>query len=201
MPVYLLRHTESEFNVDPTSSVRDCGLTMTGRIAAGTLIQWPASVDVIVCSPLRRCRETLAEAPIPVLSGSSWLWFWEELREVRRDPCDYLEGEEMVPESEEAVLERVRVVREWLALQPKQTSVLLVGHADFFWYLTSWIAAEGERFGVWLENGQLVQMDGGEDADVATSVQAVGVRQTGHLSSDAASGPQTCPQSGTKTIG
>ena len=195
--MYLLRHTESEFNADPTSTTRDCGLTKEGKRQAAALSF--LFVGKILCSPLRRVRETVELAR--TLYSTHGIGYWDALREVRKDACDFLEDEEMKEESESEILARVKTVLDFLhnyssvnmiSLKKKQPDLLLVGHADFFWYLTSRIGPDGERYGHWMANGEIFVFDV-EDYVVATGTEAhpVDVRQTGHLSSPAASGPHT----------
>ena len=157
MVVYLLRHTESEFNADPSSTMYDCGLTPTGRAQAAAIPYFTA--DLILCSPLRRARETLSLLP----HYTKRVWYWDMLREVRTDPCDFLEGEPLLMETETEVLARVEAVRDFLRdnqwskdnCKKKPPTIYVVGHADFFWYLTSRVGDDGVRYGHWMKNGEV----------------------------------------------
>lgn len=162
MKVTLLRHAESVFNADPENRERDCGLSGRGRaqaagLRAGGTDGAPNGTNVdlfdwIICSPLRRARDTYA------LSGLSarpkrHVLIWDCLREWRQDPCDFMEGEDVqCIETEHQALQRVDTLRGALrSLAEPRDRVLLVGHGDFFWLCTS-VVKDGERFGTWLPN-------------------------------------------------
>lgn len=169
MVVYLLRHCESIFNIDQTSDIKDCGLTEKGIQQAKLLKGY---YDEIICSPMLRAKQTLEYSNIKSVKRT---WYWDEIREVKKDMCDFKEGEEFVIENEDSILERVKTVKEHIKyyLIPKNElkkpigSLLIIGHADFFWYLTSKIKTEineegfemDERFGIWLDNGELYEME------------------------------------------
>jgi len=114
--------------------------------------------DLVVTSPLLRSMLTLSWSEIRYEKHI----VCPLIREHRTDPCDFLKGERFEKESEAAVLERVAKFKLWLAAQRKSQTILLVGHADFFLYLTSKVV-DNERFGVWLENGEIHAYD--EDLD------------------------------------
>ena len=60
-------------------------------------------------------------------------------------------------ETEASLLVRVKNIHNLLKLYSDK-KILLVGHANFFWYLTGEIV-EGERFGTWLNNCELFEYD------------------------------------------
>lgn len=66
MKIYFTRHGETTMNVDDhISGITDCELTEKGREQAAELAKRCAEVgdiDLIICSPLKRARETAAAA-------------------------------------------------------------------------------------------------------------------------------------------
>ncbi len=58
--VTVLRHGESEYNVG-NRDLKDCGITDKGRQQAAGLT---GHYDLVVCSPLRRARETLEHSQV-----------------------------------------------------------------------------------------------------------------------------------------
>lgn len=140
--IYLLRHAESFYNAtkidEINTSLSDKGIKQARELEG--------EYDLIYCSPLLRCRQTLQHSKIT----ANDIQILELIREHKTNKCDFMEGEEYKIESELELLQRVCKVKKILE-GVKDKKVLLVGHADFFWYLTSKII-DGERFGTWLDN-------------------------------------------------
>jgi len=164
MEVYLLRHAESEYNIDSVNNdFIDCSLTMNGQQQAKALDLSQHSFDLILCSPLRRCRQTVDHSLLLQSSSHTKLEICFLLREQVKAKCDFLEGEEtevLQEETEESVEKRVHELNEYLKTLkstniPNYKKVLLVSHADFLWNLTSY-TVENEKFGTWLNNCELV---------------------------------------------
>ncbi len=83
--------------------------------------------------------------------------YHEEAREHRIDKCDFFPNEEMIFESEPEILARVEKLREIIENKRKLVDKLLVvGHHDLFWYLTSSFK-DGERFGTNLDNAEVME--------------------------------------------
>lgn len=125
MDIWFLRHAESVFNRDLTSD-KNCELSQTGIEQAK---QVKGDYDVIICSMLRRTKETLANSQLTCKK----LYFTELCREVRVDICDYFEYEdETVKETEEEVEARITAFKEflWERVTPDM-KVLVICHRDF----------------------------------------------------------------------
>ena len=85
--------------------------------------------------------------------------YHEEIREHRTDKCDFFPDEEMKFESESEILTRVEKLRDLIETEKKSVDKLLVvGHHDLFWYLTSHVK-DGERFGTNLDNAELIEYE------------------------------------------
>ena len=157
--------------------LRDCGLSARG-ICQAQRIRLDVQPDLVVCSPLRRCRETLRHAGIdaPVV-------FTDLCREHMTDVCDFFEHEDPEADAEDtaALLDRVTRFKAFLRhLGQWYPRILVVSHADFIWHMTSRVVmesgpegsrgeaesgasdggAEGsrgeaaEKYGQWLGNGE-----------------------------------------------
>jgi broad specificity phosphatase PhoE len=152
MSVHLLRHCESIFNRYNIDDI-DCGLTEFGKEQAAKIC---GEYDIVVCSPLKRCLETLQYSSIktkkPIISA--------QVREYKKDKCDFLDGEEIVFETDADVKKRVEKVRKMIMDLKKQFKrILIVTHADFIWHLTARKDKEtGEMFGQRADNGDIIEM-------------------------------------------
>ena len=125
MEVTFLRHAQSVFNRDLTSE-KDCNLTDLGKEQASKL---HGDYDVILCSVLRRARQTLQYSNI---SGKE-LHFTDLCREVRRDICDFLEFEDETKlETVEEVQKRLEDFKLFLKSKAKKGQrILVISHRDF----------------------------------------------------------------------
>lgn len=125
MEVSFLRHAQSVFNRDQTSE-KDCPLTDHGQNQAE---QVTGHYDIIICSILKRARETLQYSQL----SAKKLYFTDLCREVRVDICDFLEGEDETNlESEEELRKRIKEFQQYLKekVEPGQ-KVLVICHRDF----------------------------------------------------------------------
>jgi broad specificity phosphatase PhoE len=125
MEVSFLRHAQSIFNRDLTSE-KDCSLTETGQKEAE---QITGHYDIIICSILKRARETLQYSQL----SAKKLYFTDLCREVRVDICDFLETEnETNLESKEELEKRIKEFKQYLKekVEPEQ-KVLVICHRDF----------------------------------------------------------------------
>lgn len=158
MKVYLLRHCESEFNANPSDDRIDCSLTERGIEQCQHLFdhfEEEPSFDLIVSSPLRRCLDTIRYSSmkdVPVAINHLF-------REIRQGSlCDLLnEQEEIRHETDADIQRRVEQIDEFLLKSKSENirSILIVGHADLFFQLTSY-EYQGETFGKWLRNGEML---------------------------------------------
>lgn len=138
--VYVLRHAESEFNVFEQLSCErssgtdtempepgpNCSITEHGESQASKLT---GSFDLIVCSPLKRCLETLGKSTIK----SDHLVISYLLREQIQVESDLLEGEVLVDsfESREQCDERALWAYKLMhRLSRTGLKVLFVSHSD-----------------------------------------------------------------------
>jgi broad specificity phosphatase PhoE len=125
MEVTFLRHAQSVFNRDLTSE-KDCDLSDLGIQQAEEVSGY---YDVIICSILKRAKQTLLHSNLT----SKQLHFTELCREVRRDICDFLEGEDETKlETESELQKRMNEFKQFLRskVSPGQ-SVLVICHRDF----------------------------------------------------------------------
>ena len=152
MVIFLLRHVESKFNRYPLLKEYDCGVTEFGKEQASNISLPNIKFDEILISPLKRVQETLLYLQIDKTINVKIL---NELREVKKDICDFYNNEEIIYESEKEILLRIMYIKTYLN-ENINKNILIIGHADLFWYLTSYVKDE-ERFGKWLENGEIFQ--------------------------------------------
>jgi len=149
--VTIVRHVESLYNRTLIDS-RDCGITDAGKKNAKFIKGY---YDIVLLSPLRRCRETLEYSGVRYGEKMTV----DSIREHRVQECDFLENEDKVTESEGDILSRVGefkgFIKDFIARNPNK-KILVITHADFVWYLTSHIV-KGERFGTWLGNGEMLE--------------------------------------------
>ena len=80
-------------------------------------------------------------------------------REHKTDICDFFDHEDPTDlESIAELMKRVDIFKTYLKRLSKSfKTILVISHADFIWYLTSYEKC-GERFGQWLENGDSVTL-------------------------------------------
>jgi broad specificity phosphatase PhoE len=125
MEVTFLRHAQSIFNRDLTSK-KDCELTDYGIEQAK---QIKGTYDIIICSILKRAKQTLQYSEL----NSKKLYFTDLCREVRRDICDFFEGEdESNLESDEELQKRMKLFKEFLRYKTNPGErVLVICHRDF----------------------------------------------------------------------
>lgn len=149
--VDFLRHAESEENVGRESV--DSPLTANGREQAAKLV---GEYDHVLCSPLRRCQETLHYSSIKY----EHLTISHNLRERKWSEGCYLMFEKRVPETmtdlyhrvDEFELELAALVKQ-LQQDGKPHKILLVGHGLFFY---AWHQTDLEGRG--LQNAELIHL-------------------------------------------
>lgn len=161
MKFTVLRHAISVFNETGVSD-KDCGLSAAGKEQAKLLT---GKYDVVVCSIMKRCRETFAESNIV---GDN-IFYTEICRELKKDICDYLEGEdESVPETEEQLMRRVANFKDYLCAIYANRKILVISHGDFLNRLTG-------KAEVAFANAQMVEIEiPQENPDAEIVVLSVG---------------------------
>lgn len=146
MRIHVLRHAESVFN-KYLRSEKNCDLTEEGRLQAKALEgYW----DIVICSPLKRTRQTL---------GLSQIKYGELIetylcREKRADICDFLEDEDETKKESDGELEE-RIQRFITFVKSKvsiHNSILIVAHGDF-------IHALGKRQQSYPRNAEIQTME------------------------------------------
>lgn len=125
MELTCLRHAESVFNRDLTSD-KDCELSEVGIQQAE---QIKGTFDVIICSIMKRARQTLQYSQL----SCKYLHFTDLCREVRRDICDFLEGEDETKlETEAEIQKRLKQFKQYLKEKTDiGQKVLIICHRDF----------------------------------------------------------------------
>ena len=152
--IRFLRHCESTHNAGDSRD-KDCELSERGKSQAAKLV---GHFDIVICSPMRRCLDTLKLSSITY----SKLIVSQLCREHRTDKCDFLANEDETQiESETCILERVAEFKRFLKGMVDENcdaSICVVTHADFIFFLSS-EQRGGELFGKWVENGEFIELD------------------------------------------
>lgn len=148
--ITILRHCESIYNIDPESKEIDCGLTEVGIRKAFDIV---GSYDLVICSPMLRCLQTLAYSQIEYKK----IIMSDACREYKQKYCDFLEDESIIVETEEELLLRVAEFKKYIK-SLKNLKILVISHADFLFWLTSY-KVNGEVFGKWLDNGEKIEVN------------------------------------------
>jgi broad specificity phosphatase PhoE len=178
----LLRHCESAFNADQTNRAPDVPLTLKGCREAQELTV-PFNVSRVVCSPLRRCKDTLLLSELALI-GKERVHVEPLCREHRTDACDFFIDEPVVFESVAEVVRRVDAFKELLRTRhraaPQEDGFVwaVVSHADFLFYFTAVIGEDGDYYGQWLRNGESVVWTLAVPPSVKTTTQVAVVDET-----------------------
>ena len=148
MKLILVRHGETEENVNNILAGLDCGKLTTKGIEQskklGKELKEKYKIDMIFCSPLDRCRETLEyileENPINVPIFMSKLieerdyGEYEGMEAVLVDPEELNEdnklNKEMGVESLIHLVKRVNLFLEDLKLEDENSTVLVISHQE-----------------------------------------------------------------------
>jgi len=146
--IHYIRHCESVYNVDQHSQQLDCDLSSKGLEHAKTICN-EFHYDLVLCSPMKRTLDTILNSQLKY----NKLIQVENLRERKGAICDFKIGEEIVEESVSELLLRTESIKEMLR-NINNKKILIVGHADFFFYFTSKVIKD-EYFGTWLKNGEI----------------------------------------------
>lgn len=132
--IRLIRHAESTWNSSGDRS-RNVPITEKGKEQAAAL---KGEYDLVVCSTLRRARQTLDHSNIKY----SKVIFTELCREIRDDnEGNCYNGETQLRETEEEVTERIAEFNQYLKeLQKEYKNIAVICHSVFlhkysgFWY-------------------------------------------------------------------
>lgn len=131
--VYLIRHAESAANVDEDNTEPDVGLTPFGWLQASRIA---IDVNIVMVSPLKRTLDTLRASKITGPCAVD-----ARLREWKQDPCDFLLGEELLCETEDILVDRVRSVIATCNSLAANSNVALVTHGDWITYFILLVGA------------------------------------------------------------
>lgn len=143
MPIYLLRHGESEHNAKGYSG-KDCSITEKGKIQASKI---EGTFDIVICSTLKRAKQTLDHTKIKYKE----LYFSELCREIRKDVSDIKENEssKILGETYKELNQRAGEFKKLLKTYPKDKKILVVSHGIFL----------SELIGVVLKNCEMATYD------------------------------------------
>ena len=130
MPITLIRHAESTFNRfnDPT---RNCPITDDGKIQASKLT---GTYDLVICSPLKRARQTLDASKIRY----GEVIFTDLCREfLDSTPCNLLENEVDTAETAEQFKARIDKFRLFLKeMSTRYSRIAVISHGLFLYHLS-----------------------------------------------------------------
>ena len=149
MPITFIRHCEAYHNVSRRhENFYDTSLTKRGISQAKRIT---GSYDIVICSPLARCIQTLKKSKIHYRDK-----IVEELfREKRNCKCDLLKNEKIEREDDDAIMIRVELIKDYIKQLPDDKDILVITHGDLIWFLGSY-TNEGIRFGNWIGNGEMI---------------------------------------------
>ena len=126
--IYICRHGESLFNRYGLPE-KDCGLTNVGINQASKLTGY---VDYVICSPMKRAKETLKYSKIKY----GHMEINSLCREKKESICDFLINEDVNKESHEDI--KNKAIKFWIYLneiRKKYKKILVVSHNTFLTYL------------------------------------------------------------------
>ena len=130
--ITLIRHSTSTFN-ENGDLTKDCPLTQSGKNLAKNL---KGEYDLVVCSSLKRARQTLDESNLIYKN----VIFTDLCRELRDGtPINLFKGEsdDMLEESEESINKRLTEFKNLLKdYAKKYSSIAVISHFGFLYGLT-----------------------------------------------------------------
>lgn len=133
MPITLIRHAQSKFNAHGDVSP-NVGLTEDGKLASFQNLK--GEYDLVVCSTLRRARETLDHSDIKYKKVK----FTGLCRELfdKNNPVNFYDGEDMTNETQEQLDIRVALFKEMLRNKAsKYNNIAVISHHGFLHALTN----------------------------------------------------------------
>ena len=128
--ITIIRHAQSIFNAGEfktDAELLNCPLSEFGKMQAKSLNQ---QFDIIVLSPLKRAIDTYMNSNIKA-NETTFSHLFREQRE--NSLLNFLEGEEIVPESPDDVRKRAREAIEYLKTLDYQ-NIGIISHGYFIWY-------------------------------------------------------------------
>lgn len=136
----LIRHSQSTFNAWG-SQERNCPLTPEGIKICKNL---QGTYDLVICSTLRRARQTLEESNLVYPE----VLFSELCREIRGgNPVDYYDNEPLVSETPEQIVSRINEFKQLVQeLQKKYAKIAVISHSTFLWRLSGRSFHNAEMF-------------------------------------------------------
>lgn len=147
MKVHLIRHAESVFNKYGRDEI-DCDLSETGIEQAKNI---NLEVKYVICSPLKRTRDTLKYSNIKY----EMLEINNLCREMLVDKCDFMEDEKLKLETVEEITNRVIKFRDYLlSLQEEIKEVLVITHRDFIYHFGN-LFGQGKK----VDNTEILTID------------------------------------------
>lgn len=136
MIIHVLRHCEAEHNVTKHYGL-NTQLTDQGITQAKTIV---GDYDYVICSPLRRCKDTLLHSQL-IYSN------YEEcdlIREYIKNTCDMIYLDEQVEEDIQ-VLERIEKFKEYIKHERfHNKKILIITHLYIILYMTGRHVLNGE---------------------------------------------------------
>lgn len=131
--ITLIRHAQSTYNAHGDNS-RDCPITEVGKKQASTLT---GSYDLIICSTLKRARQTLETSNL----SCDNVIFSDLCREIRDgNPINLLQDEDASKvdnETQAQINERVNEFRKYLKnMTSKYAKIGVISHGVFLGYLS-----------------------------------------------------------------
>ena len=146
--VTLIRHAQSIFNSGEyykDSDLLDCPLSNKGIEQAKEIT---GQFDLIICSTLKRAKQTLDNSSIT----ANVTMYSDLFREQRQTSVlNFLEGEQIVDETPDDVRKRAREACNYIKTIP-YTDIGIISHAHFIWYFLEQCAIQPFI----LQNGQNV---------------------------------------------
>lgn len=132
MPITLIRHAQSKFNAhgDTTPNV---GLTDEGKLASSQNLK--GEYDLVICSTLRRARETLDHSNIKYKKVK----FTELCRECfdENNPINFYDGEDVYAETPLQLAIRVGLFKDMLRKKlVDHNNIAVISHHGFLHHLT-----------------------------------------------------------------
>lgn len=149
--ITIIRHAQSKFNAGQFKSdaeLLNCPLSDFGKMQAKNLNQ---TFDVIVISTLKRAMETYLNSNIKTDNVIESHLFREQ-RET--SILNFLEGEEIIPESPDDVRKRAREAIAYIKTLNYE-NIGIISHAYFIWYF---LEQSGQRPGV-IQNTQSITFE------------------------------------------
>lgn len=147
-----VRHAQSEANVLRNLDERDSRLT---KLGISQCKEVKGHFDIVLCSPLRRTRDTLGFSQVTcneviyVPEARECRWSTSDLMADDKEPDDYDESTEEIEERCKKFYERLRS----LDLSGNK-KVLIVSHCNFIHYFTDRYSSQP----VMMENAQMKEI-------------------------------------------